>query len=321
MAQKVAVSGYYGFKNFGDELILSILTEKLHEAGADVTVFSVDPEFTAKTYGVSSVKTFDPRAVVRTLLECDTLISGGGSLFQDATSLKSVFYYAFVLGLAQLLGKKTVVFAQGVGPLYSPISRFLVKFLFKRASSVSVRDEKSLELMQKWGVDAKLVLDPAFSLTVTPQKKENALGVQLRSFEGLEEEFLQNLACAVAKNACAKVKLFSLQKSLDLEVCEKFAAVVKELDPQKEVEVVQDNLIEELSGVETLLSMRFHSLVVALKAGVKCAVINYDPKVQTLSEKYSLPLVELTDSTQTIQEKIKNARTAEVQAFTLHLDI
>ena len=46
MAKKVAISGYYGFKNFGDELILSILTNRLKSQNADVTVFSVDPEFT-----------------------------------------------------------------------------------------------------------------------------------------------------------------------------------------------------------------------------------------------------------------------------------
>ncbi len=304
MAKKVAVSGYYGFKNFGDELILSILIDNLKSQNADVTVFSVDPEYTSKTYGVKSVKSFDLVAVFKTLLGCDVLISGGGSLFQDATSLKSVLYYALVLGLAQFFCKKTVVFAQGVGPLYNPISRFLVRNLFKRADYVSVRDENSLSLLEKWGVKAELICDPVYSLNLPNSEKENALGVQLRSFSGVGEEFFSNLVAAIASGGA--VKVFSLQKTLDYEVCKKFADKV-------DAQVVEDNLIEELGKVETLVSMRFHALVVALKSGVKCVGVNYDPKVSALCEKYSLPLIEFNDTVEVIQNKIKNAKSVELK--------
>lgn len=119
MTKKVAISGYYGFKNFGDELILSILTERLKRDGADITVFTVNPEFTAQTYGVKTARTFNPIDVIKTIAATDVLISGGGSLFQDATSVKSVIYYSFVLGLAQLLGKKTIIFTGCRPPLPS----------------------------------------------------------------------------------------------------------------------------------------------------------------------------------------------------------
>lgn len=37
---KVAISGYYGFKNFGDEAILSVLVNHLKTfENADITVF------------------------------------------------------------------------------------------------------------------------------------------------------------------------------------------------------------------------------------------------------------------------------------------
>ena len=87
-------------------------------------------------------------------------------------------------------------------------------------------------------------------------------------------------------------------------------ALLQGVVPDKEVEIVEDNLIAELSRLDTLVSMRFHSLIVALKAGVKCAVINYDPKVQILAEKFALPLVEFTDSSDKILQKIKNSAAA-----------
>ena len=42
---KVLISGYYGFKNFGDEAILSVLVTHLKEVGADITVLSSDTEY------------------------------------------------------------------------------------------------------------------------------------------------------------------------------------------------------------------------------------------------------------------------------------
>lgn len=308
MVKKVAISGYYGFKNFGDELILSILTEKLKQKDVEITVFSVDPDFTQNTYGVSSVKTFNPFDVFKTIFNCDVLVSGGGSLFQDATSIKSVIYYSFVLFLAQILRKKTIIFAQGVGPLYSPLSRFLVKNLFKSASAVSVRDEKSFLMLNEWGIKSQLVEDPAYSIKLENIPKKDILGVQLRSFVGLDEAFLRNLAIAVTKLPQKTVKVFSLQKSLDFDICEKFMMILDEFAPEKEIKLVEDDLISELSSLDTLVSMRFHSLIVALKAGVKCSVINYDPKVKNLCEKYNLPQIEFNESAEVIDNKINNAQ-------------
>ena len=52
---KVAISGYYGFKNFGDEAILSVLVNHLKTfENADITVFSSDIEYTEKTYDAVS---------------------------------------------------------------------------------------------------------------------------------------------------------------------------------------------------------------------------------------------------------------------------
>lgn len=145
---KITVSGYYGFDNFGDETILFVLLNYLKSKKFDITVFSKNPETTSKKYGIKSLNTFSFFDVVNQIRKTDFLISGGGSLLQDATSAKSLIYYLFVLFLAWFFKKKIVIFAQGIGPINSFILRKFTKFILHKADFISVRDDKSLFLLR-----------------------------------------------------------------------------------------------------------------------------------------------------------------------------
>ena len=111
MVKKALISGYYGFDNFGDEAILAVLIKNLKNIGIDVTVFSTNPQKTISNYAVKSVYTFSFKSIFSELKNTDFLISGGGSLLQDATSLKSLIYYLFVIKMAQIFRKKIIIFA------------------------------------------------------------------------------------------------------------------------------------------------------------------------------------------------------------------
>ena len=148
--KKVLISGYYGFGNFGDEAILKLLLDKLKDC--DVTVLSSDPRKTFDTFGVHTVYTFSLDHVLKELAYCDVLISGGGSLLQNVTSNKSLWFYASILQFAQLMRKDVVIFAQGIGPIKGWWSTRMTKNILKKAKYVSVRDEKSFELMKKWKI-------------------------------------------------------------------------------------------------------------------------------------------------------------------------
>lgn len=60
-AQKIIISGYYGFRNSGDEAVLQSILNALRKqseaAGITLTpvVLSIDPEWTTAAYGVESV--------------------------------------------------------------------------------------------------------------------------------------------------------------------------------------------------------------------------------------------------------------------------
>lgn len=296
MGKKVVLSGYFGFKNFGDELILSILINKLRELNAEVNVITANPDYTRSNYtDIDCIKTFDILSILKTIKSCDILISGGGSLLQDVTSLKSLFYYLFIICIALILKKQVIIFAQGIGPVNNPLGRYLAKNILKHCNHISVRDEESAQLLKRWGIDSKIVCDPVFSLKIDNQPKEKILGFQLRDFNGIDDYYLKFLASFCPLFPSYKIEIYSLQDSIDLEVCKRFkhSLEVENIPAELFYKMKAEDVINRISRCEYLIGMRFHSLIIGLLSGVKCLAINYDIKVEKLAKEFDLPCINL----------------------------
>lgn len=330
MPKKVVVSGYYGFDNFGDDAILSVLCDKLKTLNADVTVISSNPSKTSSDYCVKSVKNFDIKNVIKTIQNSDILISGGGSLLQDVTSLKSLLYYAFVISYALFCKKDVVIFAQGIGPLNRKISQKIVRNLVSKAKYVSVRDRKSLELLQSWGINAELVNDPVFNIKIKDIPKNYAVGIQLREFPSLNEDFLNSLADKILEQfEGRKVELFVFQKALDEKVCKYFAEILKSKNPNVDIKIIyyknRKETFKRISQLNYMIAMRFHAVIAALKAGVKTAGINYDIKVEKLADEADIPLLSLDSQKNdwnNIFKQLKSLNSQQLSNFasSKHLD-
>ncbi|WP_115993991.1 polysaccharide pyruvyl transferase CsaB [Cohnella lupini] len=169
----MVLSGYYGFRNSGDEAVLKSILTALAEAANDAgivvepVVLSGDPEWTTKQYGVEAVNRTKLGEVRRALKNSDGLISGGGSLLQDATGLGSIPYYLGIMAIARWCGKPTFVYAQGIGPVNRKVFQPFIARAFKRSAYVSVRDEESATLLRRYGVPPvkiEVVPDPVMGL-------------------------------------------------------------------------------------------------------------------------------------------------------------
>lgn len=289
------VSGYIGFDNFGDEAIASSLVQKLKQSGAErITLISSNPAKTAELYGVDSCQMIK---YIPSLIKSDVLISGGGSLLQDVTSLKSLIYYLTVIFSALFLRKKVEIFSQGIGPIKSKIGQIFTRIALKHVNKITVRDKSSQELLKSWGIDSELVQDPVLTLDLPHKNQMGTIGIQLRKFTGVNKEFLNKLSAEIKnKFGDKKVELLSLQDSVDLDVCQDFEKMLKNLGFEN-VEVLfglnVNEIIERISNLEYLVAMRYHANVIGIKAGVKTIAINYDPKVKALADEYNLPIIEL----------------------------
>ncbi len=295
--KKVLISGYYGFGNFGDEMILKLLLEKLKDC--DVTVLTNDPRKTFDTYGVHSVYTFSLEHVLKEIAYCDVLISGGGSLLQNVTSIKSLWFYGSIIKFAQIMRKEVVIFAQGIGPITGWFSTGMTKKLLKKSQYVSVRDEKSLELLKKWGIkNANLVCDPLYSLEVSQPERTQKIGIQLRKFETLTDELFDNIVQQVkSRYYDREIEVLSLQDEMDVGISKIFINKLKHVDPNINVTLVKElsneEIINRISQYDCMIGMRFHACLVAVKYGVKTLAIAYDPKVEMLAKDNGIPYLSM----------------------------
>lgn len=294
---KYVISGYIGFDNFGDEAIAKVLISHLKSINAKkITVLSSNPKKTAQLYNVFSVNFLN---FFQPILESDILISGGGSLLQDITSLKSLIYYLTVIVVALVFNKKVIIFAQGFTPFRTKIGKFFTKFVLKHCDLIYVRDAKSQEILENLNIKSELVADPVFAINITTPKKQEGIGVQLRCFHTLTEDFLQNLANTIYQRfPREKIKLISLQDSLDLPVINNFAKILEEkgIKPEIYKNLTVEKAIEEISQLEYLIGMRFHSTLVAAKSKVKVLGINYDIKVLNLARHVGFPIIGLNET-------------------------
>src|SRR5262249_16596114 len=145
----VVVSGYYGFGNLGDEAILEELTNELKKilGGVEkIVVLSAKPEETQSTFGIQARDPWPIVQLLPLLKRTQLFVSGGGGLFQDATSLRSVYYYWLLIALARLSGARAVIYAHGLGPLKTHMGKKLTRAALSLADGITVRDSSSLSL-------------------------------------------------------------------------------------------------------------------------------------------------------------------------------
>lgn len=304
----VVMSGYYGFGNAGDDAILESIHQAIRAASGDVsvTVLSNDPDQTRGQYGVEAIPRFRVWRVCRALRRCDALLSGGGSLLQDATSTRSLLYYLSVIRCAQLLRKPVMLYANGIGPVRRPANRRRVKRVVERASLVTLRDHASARELEAMGVTrpVQVTADPVFRLEPVGAERT----AELLTAAGLEpgeafaavsvrnwpagEGFWTGLArlCDHLRRAYGLNILFLLmQPERDREVTARVRALMDEPAHVLDLSATPRELMGVLGQSRLCVAMRLHTLIFAARMAVPALGLVYDPKVASYLEELDLP--------------------------------
>ena len=287
--KRLLLSGYYGYGNAGDEAVLAGLVAGFRSLPAelDLTALSGAPAETRTAHGINAVDRYRPAALLRAIAQCDLFLSGGGSLLQDVTSAHGIFYYLGVVRLAQMLGKKTMFIAQGVGPLKLKRSRRLVAAVANGLDAITVRDLDSARLLSEIGVSRppiEVTADPALLLSPRTSQK-GGFGVALRSWHGQEQIGAQTAAACFPTLAGQTPRLLPMQPGSDTPVAEQFAGEWARLhqapDPAPIPSFPADlgALLSIIAECDMMVGMRLHALILAAAAGTPSVALAYDPKV------------------------------------------
>ncbi|HJP71910.1 MAG TPA: polysaccharide pyruvyl transferase CsaB [Candidatus Limnocylindria bacterium] len=296
---RLVVSGYYGFGNAGDDAVLAGMLELLQHAGVDrgdVSVLSADPAETSHAHDVRAVSRWNPLRIASELRRAEGLISGGGGLLQDVSSVRPVSYYAGVMELAQLVRRPYALVAQGLGPLRREPNRRIARAALQRAAHVSLRDDRSIALARRIGVERAIsrTADAALAALSSPSTMVDRRGghVLVAVRGGYPADAVVGpLRHAVADlSAQRRVVALPMHGAVDRDASTALVAGIagaSVADPDGSL----GEKLEAIATASVVIGVRLHALVLAAAAGVPAIAISYDPKVDAFAQRAGIPVI------------------------------
>jgi polysaccharide pyruvyl transferase CsaB len=299
---KIAISGWYGGRNLGDEAILSAMIETISARVPDTTfhVFSRNPALTSYCHAVesSSSRLVALGKSLRVMRDCDAFILGGGG-FLHKYSFSA--YWMSRPTLASFMEVPVVFYSLGIDTsiLQSRIARWLVGRTANRAHLIIVRDESSKNVLLRMGVQKPInvTIDPVFSLKPPAKERTQELldheglsamdfvlicpGLPGYSWEQIDpvvyEKALANLIEHIVKGMGITVVLLPFKFPEDLDFCVRLKrrSGVGENVRILETEYVAKDVLGFFSRCRFALCSRYHGNIFAIVSGVPFVSIMY----------------------------------------------
>ncbi|MCD7776177.1 MAG: polysaccharide pyruvyl transferase CsaB [Firmicutes bacterium] len=300
--REIIVSGYFGFRNSGDDALLSCLINDLrsHIDSPSITVLSASPKQTTKEYGVRSLGRLRYGKINRAMRHGGMLISGGGTLIQDVTSSRSLYYYLCVIKAAKKHGLPVMMYANGIGPIRHKYNVPQVKKTIDKVDLITLRDPDSRKTLESLGITSpyvKVTSDPVIGMQVGEGSRgeeilssvgvprgARVLGGSLRKTRDRDPNFEDKIA-----SVCDKIHeefglytvFIPMQTKRDVKITESVCRKMK-----SPAAVVPDNLgfddvLSVVSRCTMCIGMRLHLLIYSILCCVPAVGLSYDPKIDS----------------------------------------
>ncbi len=294
---RIAVAGWIGSTNLGDELIFSALSRKLVAHGADVVGISIDPGSTKRQHPVDAI-----HPAQMALAPLDGLVFGGGEVLQDETSIWNLPYHLTRVWSGRLRRLPTAVVGVGAVALRSRAGGVMVRRSLSAALAVTVRDRPSLTMLRRFGLDPVLAADPVLALRVEPVAPDRLVVSLRRSVPHPEDrlgrllpagrskgadpgaDWVPAMAAALDRTAAATglvPRFVAMQRGRDDLLHEQVAATMS--TPSEQTAPDLAGVMGEIARGVVVVAMRYHGGVAALAAARPSVLIGYSPKVAALA--------------------------------------
>ena len=301
----VLVCGAYGMHNLGDDAVLDALLAELRSIDPEmpITVLSRSPEETAREYGVDALHMFNVPGFLRVMGRCRLYVNGGGSLIQDVTSSRSLWYYLFTLWAAKRRGCRVMMYGCGIGPVNRPGNRKLASRVIDRCvDAITLRGSRSREVLEAFGVTKPEILvtsDPALFLKSAPEAeidrtmaqlglepRGSYFGLCVRRWPGMEEK--APLFAAAADYAYEtygmQPVLLTVNSDQDEPITQQVRSLIHAPCAVASGQLPLETTIGVIGRMRGVVAMRLHALIFAASQAVPLAAVSYDPKVASFLE-------------------------------------
>ncbi|WP_243114475.1 polysaccharide pyruvyl transferase CsaB [Agathobaculum sp. Marseille-P7918] len=300
--ESIVICGAYGRGNAGDDAILEAIVQEMRALDPERTicVMSRRPKETKLTYRTGAVYTFNIFSVLRRFRRAALYINGGGTLMQDVTSTRSIWYYCYTLRAAKKRGCKVMMYGCGIGPINRAGNRKMAaKTIDGSVDRITLRDENSRQELARMGVtrpDIRVSADPTIILDPAPREIVNLaleqsgidpegkyIGFGLRNWKGLDAALPAIAAAAdyaYEKHGLTPV-FVPIEFPSDLTPAERVGALLHcpwyAVRTRQPIEVT----IGILARMQTVVGIRLHSLMFSAGQGVPVVGMSYDIKVDS----------------------------------------
>ncbi len=296
----VMICGAYGKGNAGDEAILKAILRQMRNIDPDmpICVLSHDPKSTRLTHHVNSRHVFNPFSFIPAMCKTKLYISGGGSLIQNQTSNRSLYYYLISIWLAKHAGNRVLMYGCGIGPVNGEKNRrFAADIINRCVDAITLREDLSADELRRMGVvkpSVHVTADPALLLTPdSPCAVESFLQLNglepsgryalfvLRPWAGFEEKkqaFVDTVNYVNRKYGLTPV-FFALEPNRDVAPCRQVAGEIACKSTLIVAPQDEKLIIGMMKKMRVVVSMRLHTLIFASSVGAPLVAVSYDPKV------------------------------------------
>lgn len=305
---KVLLIGYYGFQNFGDDLLMKLSLDRLRHNPAikhlGVTCLPTGIEYAKSLVPyVDRFEDVDNRG--KYIQKYDVIIfGGGGTFFEYRKDLSRLFAFKKWFSdfrhfsLPKISGSRFASIGLGLGPFADSAGAAISLNRLKHHSIVFVRDSVSLKLAQAHHLNAVLSHDLSFldydnisALRIqTDQAKPCKRCVVVRNFKygTSKNRYIDTLLDWARRSRESKEQIdwLSFQPQYDAPVIsavENAGFRVWRWDPHSmEIQDAYQKIAESSSMVTT----RMHGTYVAGMLGIPCVSIGLHPKLEIASNYF-----------------------------------
>lgn len=332
MKRKIFLYGYYGFNNFGDDLILRSLIENIMSYGK--TEFLVRSLNKGPYLGENVVYTKVDKIIANSkvnrayrlvkylkkillyIKKTDFVIVGGGTLIHDNKSRWSLLIIFLLVISSKILFKRIFFVGVGISDLKYKSSYIMLNLITKLSSGFYIRDIEAEKILKKANVVEKrfqLTADLAYSLKHLKKKSDKTgdnkrinIGITVidnafynKKIQGAIIEYVALLKNTSYEFAVHFIPFHEMSSDCDNTINDSKVMIKIKQELSEENIIIEEQIGEKFDKVyeslDLVIGMRFHSLVLASIYEIPFIGINHDNKIVGICKSYDMPSVDVKD--------------------------